>query len=152
MDILGYHVVSEPTGDGHVYDPPLKPGQAPTSDHVMVHDGFATTVTSLDGKSMRGPFPTIKQAIDAAKAWKKEDEDAAKKKLQAVEDAAPTVANTMMVDPTKPVECPQVSPAVVNPTVVTLEKPLDAVAIDADGTVTPIAGIATDAPPTELKS
>jgi hypothetical protein len=82
MNIHGYSVLSEPSEIA----PTVEAGTG-----KILSDGFDTIVKSRDGKVIRGPFSTVRAAIQCAHDWNAEDEAAAKGKLKAVEEAAPVV-------------------------------------------------------------
>lgn len=66
MDVHGFHIVSEPTDQNE--------------------SGFSTTVADATG-TVRGPFQTVKEAIDCAHSWNAEN---GRDALKQIENAAPT--------------------------------------------------------------
>lgn len=63
MDIHGFSVISEPSQIPPTTD----------DDGRVISDGFTTTVSDAVGV-IRGPFHTVKEAIDCAHAWHAEVE------------------------------------------------------------------------------
>ena len=87
MDINGYRITSEPSG----LQESIETFDDVTGEKIVViiTDGFASTVTNMDGL-IRGPFRLVRDAIQCAHEWKSETEELARAKLKAVDDAAPT--------------------------------------------------------------
>ena len=96
MDIHGIHVVPEPS--------------------ETTEEGYLTTI-HRDG-SIRGPFNTIQEAVNAAHAWNKEivEADAAKAKLDEVAKAASVVVETKSESVAIQVENPVENPPVIDTT------------------------------------
>ena len=92
MVIHGYQVVSEPSGKPETWvdaDGVEVPENKPEKRVKLVHDGHLTVVKDKDGNVIAGPFPLVREAIQAIQDKHQAELDEAKAKLQAVADAAP---------------------------------------------------------------